>query len=191
MIRTLLTWMLPAALLLPSVGCAALPLSSLSSLSNLGTSSVTVGRDTYSFGKLHSAELAEFWSAEAAANMAAHDLGLHRAAPAELSEDGTQIDMAFVDDKGAQVGVRIEERSSKMLFLREDVGWLASFFGAEVTDRLFLLHLRQHLPPETKADTRPAAATLPSDFDDLALPAASMPADEAYHRRGHDKPLVP
>ncbi len=57
--------------------------------------------------------------------------------------------MAFVDDKGAQIGVRVERRTPKLLFLREDVGILASLFGAEVTDRLFLLHLRQHLPPET------------------------------------------
>lgn len=140
-----------------SGGCAAVPLSSLSSLSSLGDSSVSVGRDAYSFGKLKSAELAEFWSAEEAANMAARDLGLRRKDSAVLSECGTQLDMSFVDEKGAQIGIRIERRTPKLLFLREDVGWLAGIFGAEVTDRLFLLHLRQHLPAETVADLRPAA----------------------------------
>lgn len=156
--RTQFSSFILAAFLFAGGGCAALPLSSLSSLSSLGNSSVTVGRDTYSFGKLHSAELAEFWATEAAAKEAARDLGLRRQESAVLSEDGTQLDMAFVDDLGAQIGVRIERRTPKMLFVREDVGWLASFFGAEVTDRLFLLHLRQHLPVEPKPDTRPVAA---------------------------------
>ncbi len=154
-------------------GCAALPLSSLSSISSLGASTVTAGRDSYSFGKLHSAELADFWATQAAARMAAADLGLHRSQSVVLSEDGTQADMAFADDKGAQIGVRVEQRSSKLLFLREDVGILASLFGAEVTDRLFLLHLRQHLPPETRAEQRPAA-TLPAT--QAAAPPALVPA---------------
>ncbi len=156
MTRARLPSLLAVAFLFGSGGCVALPLSSLSSLSSLGNSTVTAGRDTYSFGKLHSAELAEFWSTAEAARMAARDLGLRRKESAVVSECGTQVDLAFVDDKGAQIGIRIERRTPKMLFVREDVGWLASLFGAEVTDRLFLLHLRQHLPSETKADLRPA-----------------------------------
>ena len=148
-------------LLLPLTGCAAVPLSALSSLGSLGDSTVSVGRDAYSFGKLRSAELTDMWSAQRAAAMAADDLGLHRAGSAVLSEDGTEIDMAFVDDQGLQIGVRVEERSRTMVALREDVGWFNNFFGAEIFDRLFLYHLRQHLPPETKADTRPAAAGRP------------------------------
>jgi len=181
-----------AAALLGSGGCAAIPLSSLSSLSNLGSSSVTVGRDTYSFGKLHSAELAEFWSAEDAARMAARDLGLHRSQSAVLSEDGSQLDMQFVDDKGATIGVRIERRTPKLLFLREDVGFIASFFGAEVTDRLFLLHLRQHLPPETKADTRPAP-TQPTETPSASadVPDAAATVAVAKRRRGPRYQLVP
>ena len=174
-------------------GCAALPLSSLSSLSSLGSSSVTVGRDTYSFGKLHSAELADFWSAEDAARLAARDLGLRRSQSAVLSEDGSQLDMAFVDDKGAQIGVRIERRTPKLLFLREDVGWLASFFGAEVTDRLFLLHLRQHLPPETRADTRPAP-TQPTETSAGPLPVTPVDIDSVappHPRRQRPYVLVP
>ena len=146
-----------AALLCGSSGCAAIPLSALGSLSSLGDSTVTAGRDIYSFGKLKSAELTGFWSAQDAANLAARDLGFRQKRSAVLGEDGTVLSMAFVDEKGAQIGVRIERRSPKMMFLSEDVGFIASFFGAEVTARLFLLHLRQHLPPETKADTRPAA----------------------------------
>ena len=148
-------------LLLASTGCAAIPLSSLSSISSLGDSTVTVGRDAYSFGKLRSAELAAMFDAQDAATMAAADLGLHRRGVPVLSEDGTQIDMAFVDNKGSQIGVRVEERSRKLTFIRVDVGWLASFFGAEITDRLFLLHLRQHLPPSPKAATAPANDSAP------------------------------
>ena len=157
MTRPRLLSLVAAAGLLAGGGCVALPLSSLSSLSSLGSSTVTAGRDTYSFGKLHSAELAEFWATEDAADMSARDLGLRRKRSAVLSDCGTQLDMAWVDDKGSQIGVRIERRTPKLLFVREDVGWLASLFGAEVTDRLFLLHLRQHLPTETRAETRPAA----------------------------------
>jgi hypothetical protein len=152
----LLFTLLAAVTLSGTTGCAAIPLSSLSALSALGDSHVSVGRDAYSFGKLRSAELTDMFSAQDAAIMAAADLGLRRSASPVISDDGTEIDMAFVDAKGAQIGVHIEERTPKMIFLREDVGWLASLFGAEVTDRLFLLHLRQHLPPETKAATRPA-----------------------------------
>ena len=177
--------LLAAAVLLVSGGCAALPLSSLSSLSSLGASTVTAGRDTYSFGKLHSAELAEFWSAEDAARLAAADLGLRRSQSAVLSEDGTQLDMAFVDDEGAQIGVRIERRTPKMLFLREDIGIVASFFGAEVTDRLFLLHLRQHLPRETAADTRPAP-TQPS-----TAPVAAVEPAHVRRNRNTDDTIVP
>ncbi len=162
MTRFRLPSVLAAVGLLGTTGClATLPLSSLSSLSGLGASSVTVGRDTYSFGKLHSAELCEFFAAEDAARLAARDLGLHLTQVPVISGDGTQIDMAFADDQGAQIGVQIERRTPKLLFLREDVGIVQSLFGAEVTDRLFLLHLRQHLPAETAADTRPAATTRP------------------------------
>ena len=153
---SLLVSLLAVVALAASSGCAAVPLSALSSLSSLGDSTVSVGRDAYSFGKLRSAELTSMFAAQDAAIMAAHDLGLRRAASPVVSEDGTEIDMAFVDAKGAQIGVRVEERTPKMIFLREDVGWLASLLGAEVTDRLFLFHLRQHLPPETKAATKPA-----------------------------------
>ncbi len=157
MTRFRLPSLLLAAGLLGSTGClATLPLSSLSSLSSLGASSVTVGRDTYSFGKLHSAELAEFFATEDAARLAARDLGMHLTQSPVISDDGSEINMAFADDKGAQIGVQIERRTTKLLFLREDVGIVQSLFGAEVTDRLFLLHLRQHLPAETAADTRPA-----------------------------------
>ena len=135
-------------------GCAAIPLSALGSVSSLGDSNVSVGRDAYSWGKLRSAELVQMFDAEDAARLAAHDLGLHLKESPVLSEHGRQLDMAFVDDQGMQIGVRIDERSRTMCMLREDVGWVASLFGAEIYDRLFLLHLRQHLPAETKAETR-------------------------------------
>jgi hypothetical protein len=129
-------------------GCALIPLSAVGSIVSLGNSSVTEGRDTYFWGALHTAEMVRFDAARAAVKSTAADLGLKPKWPEKLTADSS--DMAFIDDHGSQIGIRIDRCSDKLIRLRLDVG----FFGPEVIDRLFMARLRAYLPPPT-AVTRP------------------------------------
>lgn len=121
-------------------GCAAIPLSAIGSIASLGNSSVTVGRDSYFFGKLTTAEMCTYDAARAAVRAAAADLGLRPKWP-EDEKNGTS-EMAFLDVKDEQVGVRIERLSDTMVRIRIDIGLL----GPEVDGRLFLMRVRAHLP---------------------------------------------
>jgi hypothetical protein len=136
-------------LLLSSSGCALIPLSAVSSVVSLGDSSVTEGRDTYFWGALHTAEMARFDVARAAVKSTAADLGLKAKWPEKLTRDRSE--MAFVDDHGSQIGIRIDRCTDKLIRLRLNVG----LFGAEVIDRLFMARLRAYLPLPM-AVTRPA-----------------------------------
>ena len=127
-------------LLLGSGGCTLISFSAISSIASLGNSSVSEGRDSYFFGKLKTAEMARFDLARSAVKAAAADLGLKARIPEKLTADRSE--MGFVDDGGEQIGVRIDRRAGNLIRLRVDVG----LFGSEVTDRLFLLRVRAHLP---------------------------------------------
>ena len=144
------------ALLLPASGCTLLSFSTIGSLASLGNSSVSAGRDKYSFGRLTTAENASFEQAVNATLAAADDLGLKVKTPVSQGSEPTRADVAFVDDNGTQIGVHIVRRTPRLVDVRVDVGW---FFGSEVTDRLFLVRLRTHLPPADAA--RPSAAPTP------------------------------
>jgi hypothetical protein len=136
-------------ILLSCGGCALIPLSAVSSVVSLGDSSVTEGRDTYFWGALHTAEMARFDAARAAVKSTAADLGLKAKWPEKLKRDRSE--MAFIDDHGSQIGIRIDRCTDKLIRLRLDVG----FLGAEVIDRLFMARLRAYLPVPVAA-TRPA-----------------------------------
>ncbi len=129
--------MLPLFLL---SGCALIPLSAVSSIISLGDSSVSQGRESYFWGKLHTAEISRFDQARTAVKKTASELGLREKWAEKLTPHRSE--MAFVDDDGAQIGVRIDRRAGNLVALRIDVGW----FGSEVTDRLFLARLRAYLP---------------------------------------------
>ena len=131
-------------LLAATPGCTFLSFSTIGSLASLGDSTVSVGRDKYSFGRLTTVENASFEQTVDAVMAAADDLGLKVRTPVSQGAAPTQADVAFVDDNGTQIGVHVVRRSARMVDLRVDVGW---FFGSEVTDRLFLVRLRTHLPP--------------------------------------------
>jgi hypothetical protein len=84
--------------------------------------------------------MSRFDSIRAAVKATAADLGLRAKWPEKLT--AKRSEMAFVDDDGTQIGIRIDRRTDDLILLRLDVG----IFGSEVTDRLFLLRLRAHLP---------------------------------------------
>ncbi len=144
-------------LLLGCSGCTLISLSTLGSLASLGDSSVSQGRDTYFFGKLKAAELASFDQARAAAKSAASDLGLRVKYPETLTK--TRSEMAFVDDDGTQVGIRIDRRAGHLVRLRVDVG----LFGSEPVERLFLKRMRVYMPepPPTTMPTRVQSPMIP------------------------------
>jgi hypothetical protein len=127
-------------------GCALIPLSALGSIVALGNSSVSQGRESYFWGKLHTAEFSRFDLARSAVKTTADELGMRARWPEKIS--GNRSEMAFVDDDGSQLGIRIDRRADQLVVIRLDVGW----FGSEVTDRLFLARLRSHLPdPATRS----------------------------------------
>jgi hypothetical protein len=131
-------------------GCALIPLSTLGSLASLGNSSVTEGRDAFFFGKLKSAEMASFDQARRAVRAAANDFGLKPKWPEKLTPHRSE--MAFIDTTGAQIGIRIDEQSTRLVHLRLDVG----LFGSEPTERVFLMRVRAYLPDPA---SRPAGKT--------------------------------
>lgn len=132
-----------AAALLPVGGCATLPLSSLGSIASLGDSSVSVGRDTYWFGKINTDEIVRWEDARAAAQAAAVDMGLKTKWPERVK--GGDAEQAYVDDQSQQVGVKIEKLTPKLCHIRVDIGLI----GPEYLGRLFLLRMRTHFPAPT------------------------------------------
>jgi hypothetical protein len=147
--------------LLACTGCTAISFSAIGSIADLGNSAVTVGRDKYYFGKLTTAEMTDLPTARRAALAAARDLGLYLKAP-ETIDDGT-LEFAFLDEDGTQIGVALTRRSGSLTRIKCDVG----IFGSEVTDRLFLLRMRAHLPAPNAPAPRPPADAANRDDESL------------------------
>lgn len=127
-------------------GCAALPLASLGTLSGIAFSAVSTGKDVYQLGKLDSAEMTTMEQALQAGRDAGEELDLRLKVD---TREGAVGQLKFVDEKSASLAVRVERRTPMLVRTRIDVGW----FGSEVTARLFLNRMRQHLP---QASTRPS-----------------------------------
>ncbi len=69
------------------------------------------------------------------------DLGLLVKSDSLSTKEGIVYEMALLDDLKSQVGIRIEQRSSKITLCRVDVG----FFGSEPTAKLVIERIRVHL----------------------------------------------
>jgi hypothetical protein len=156
--------------LLSCTGCTAISFSAIGSIADLGNSAVTVGRDKFYFGKLTTAEMTDVAAARRATLAAAKDLGLFLKAPETV--DGTSVEFAFLDEEGTQIGVELARRSATLTRIKCDVG----LFGSEVTDRLFLLRMRAHLPtPNAPVRQIPADGLGPDEEPLSSAATAHLP----------------
>lgn len=122
-------------------GCITASLATVGTVLGAVGSAASTGADVYKLGKLESALFCNARDCHVAVLATAVDLGLLVKSDSLSTKEGIVYEMALLDDLKSQVGIRIEQRSSKITLCRVDVG----FFGSEPTAKLVIERIRVHL----------------------------------------------
>jgi hypothetical protein len=141
-------------------GCGPAAAATLGTVAGAAASAAQAGGEVFGLGKLDSSEFATLPDAVTAVHWAARDLSLRpKCDPCHRKPGDSVQDFLYVDEKGSEIGVRIDSRTRTLAQVRIDVG----IFGSQATARLFLARLRAHLPAQPNSTTRPSPASSPQD----------------------------
>jgi hypothetical protein len=132
---------LGAGFLLNGVGCAALPLATVGTVSGIAGTAISAAPEVYSAGKLDTALRARADDCQQAVRQAAEDLGLRIVRDRPLRGERQRWEIELQDERASDIDVTVERRASMLCLCQVDVG----LFGSEPTAKLVMQTIGSHL----------------------------------------------